>query len=80
MTLALLLAAHTAGAAPLRVDISANHRADMRTMGWENWRPDDGKLRRSFGNLTVTLRPLTKAGSLSLSGRKALDERLCIPL
>ena len=32
-----MLAVVPTGAAPLRVDINTEGRADMRTVGWENW-------------------------------------------
>ena len=43
------LALASTGAAPLRVDINSEARADMRTPGWENWQPSDGNMSQSFG-------------------------------
>mgnify|MGYP000209318881 CR=1 FL=1 len=59
-------------ASPLRVDINSEGRSDMRTIAWENWRPVEGQMSRSFGNITVTLRTGENGGSISLSGKKAL--------
>ncbi|HOL31363.1 MAG TPA: hypothetical protein PK052_05215 [Anaerohalosphaeraceae bacterium] len=55
---------------PLRVDINCDSRQDMRTEGWENWCPAGGDMKRSFGNLTVSLR--APSGSIELSGNKSL--------
>lgn len=61
-----------AAAAPLRVDINSQSRADMRTEGWENWIPSNANMVRSFGNVTVTIRPASKEGMLRTTGFKAL--------
>lgn len=70
----LLLAVASAGstADSLRVDINSEGRADMRTIGWENWRPSGGEMSRSFGEVTVTLRAGGEGGSLRLSGNKKM--------
>jgi len=70
LTAAPLLAAVPTGAVPLRVDINSAGRADMRTVGWENWQPAEGDMSQSFGELTVTLR--SGGGSVSLVGNKAI--------
>ena len=67
-----LLAVVPAGRAPLRVDINSEGRADMRTVGWENWRPSLDELSRTFGDVTVTLRAGGDGGSISFRGRKTL--------
>jgi hypothetical protein len=61
-----------AGAEPLRVDINSENRADMRTVGWENWRPSGDEMSRSFGDVTVTLRASGNGGSVRLFGSKPL--------
>lgn len=66
------LVAVPAGAATLRVDINSEGRADMRTVGWENWQPSGGDMSQSFGNVTVTLRAGSDGGSVSFSGNKAI--------
>ncbi len=69
-------AAETATAAsdatPLRVDINADGRADMRTIGWENWQPSGEIMSQSFGDVTVTLRAGGDSGSIRLVGDKAI--------
>lgn len=70
LTAIFLWSAVPASAASLRVDINSEGRADMRTVGWENWRPS-GDMSRSFGDVTVTLRA-GDGGSLGLSGSKAI--------
>ena len=73
LTAAPLLAAVPTGATPLRVDINSEDRADMRTVGWENWRPSrGGDMSQSFGGVTVTLHAGGDGGSISLSGKKAI--------
>jgi len=72
LTAAPLLAAVPTGATPLRVDINSEGRADMRTVGWENWQPSGGDMSQSFGELTVTLRAGGDGGSISLSGKKTI--------
>ncbi len=72
LTVPPLLAAVSTGATPLRVDINSEGRADMRTVGWENWQPAADDMSQSFGELTVTLRAGSDGGSISLSGNKAL--------
>jgi len=57
---------------PLRVDINSEGRADMRTTGWENWRPSEGDMSQSFGDVTVTLRARGQHGSIRLAGNKTL--------
>ena len=69
---ASLLAAIPASAARLRVDINSENRADMCTVGWENWRPSGGDMSQSFGDVTVTLRAGSNGGSIRLSGNKSL--------
>jgi len=69
---ASLLAATPGSPAPLRVDINSEDRADMRTVGWENWRPSSDDMSRSFDDVTVTLRAGGNGGSIRLSGHKSL--------
>lgn len=57
---------------PLRVDINADNRADMRTDGWENWLASENNAKRSFGNLTVSLRSGNERGRISLVGDKSI--------
>ena len=71
LTAGPLLAAVPTGATPLRVDINSEGRADMRTIGWENWRPSGGDMSQSFGELNITLRA-GDGGSVKLVGKKAL--------
>jgi hypothetical protein len=65
----------TAFAAPLRVDINDSEgRADMRSVGWENWRFDKGaaegiSTKKTFGDITATLSP-GAGGSLGFPGNK----------
>jgi cellulose-binding protein len=66
------LATVPTGAAPLRVDINSEERADMRTVGWENWQPSGGDMSQSFSDVTVTLCAGGNGGSVSLSGNKRL--------
>jgi hypothetical protein len=68
----VLLLAGFARATPLRVDINSEDRADMRTEGWENWRPSPGEMEQSFGDLTVILRPAGDADSVKTIGIKGL--------
>lgn len=72
MVLATMLGAVETGATPLRVDINAGSRADMRTVGWENWRPEEGNMSRSFDGVRVTLRAGADGGAIVLSGNKRL--------
>ena len=44
LTAVSLLATVPAGATPLRIDINSEGRADMRTVGWENWQPSGGNM------------------------------------
>lgn len=67
-----LKAAVPTSVTPLRVDINSEDRADMRTVGWDNWRPSGGDMIRSFGDVTVTLRAGGEGGSVGLSGKKSL--------
>jgi hypothetical protein len=60
------------GSTPLRVDINADGRADMRTLGWDNWRPSVDRMRQSFGDITVTLSPSSDQGTISLKANKAM--------
>ncbi|MCE5184860.1 MAG: hypothetical protein LLF76_01900 [Planctomycetaceae bacterium] len=69
-TISLWMAAR-ANELPLRVDINADARADMRTIGWENWQPSADAMSRSFDGVTVTLRA-GEGGSLGLAGNKSL--------
>ena len=71
-TLLLFVGALFADAAPLRVDINSEGRSDMRTVGWENWKPSDDNWSQTFGDVTVTLRASSDDGSLSLKGSKAI--------
>ena len=57
---------------PLRVDINSEGRRDMRTVGWNNWRPTDGSMRQSFGDITVSLRASGAGGEVGLKGSKAI--------
>jgi hypothetical protein len=57
---------------PIRVDINSEDRADMRTVGWENWRPSGSDMSQSFDDVTVTLRAGRDDGSISLKGNKSL--------
>ena len=61
--------------APLRVDINSEGRADMRTVGWENWQPLVGDMSQSFGTVTVTLRAGENGGTIRLFGKKAMVVR-----
>lgn len=70
--LLLLVGVILADAAPLRVDINADERSDMRTLGWENWRPSGGDWSQTFGEVTAILRASSDAGTLSLKGNKAI--------
>ena len=72
LTAVSLLATVPAGATPLRIDINSEGRADMRTVGWENWQPSGGNMSQSFGGVIVTLRAGGNGGSVSLSGSKAI--------
>jgi len=72
LTAASLLATAPTGAAPLRVDINSEGRADMRTVGWDNWQRSGGDMSQSFGDVTVTLRAGENGGSVSLSGNKGI--------
>jgi hypothetical protein len=54
------------------VDINSEGRSDMRTVGWENWRPSGDDMSRSFGGVTVTLRAGDNGRSVRLSGNKSL--------
>ena len=56
----------------MRVDINSEGRADMRTVGWENWQPLVGDMNQSFGTVTVTLRAGENGGIIRLSGKKAI--------
>lgn len=57
---------------PLYVDINSEGRGDMRTVGWENWQPNENALSRSFGNVTVSLRAGQDNGSISIKGNKSI--------
>jgi hypothetical protein len=72
VTAAPLLCALPANSAPLRIDINSDNRADMRTAGWENWRPSSDNLSQTFANLTSTLRAGNDGGSVQLKGSKLL--------
>jgi len=74
LVFALLIIGYScpASAGSLRVDINSEDRADMRTVGWENWRPSGDDMSRSFGDVTVTLRAGGNGGSVRLSGHKSL--------
>lgn len=67
-----LLAQLPPGSNSLRVDINADDRADMRTVGWENWFASEGNHERSFGNLTVSLRCGNDNESIRLVSDKAM--------
>jgi len=57
---------------PLRVDINANGRSDMRTEGWQNWFPSsDETLSQRFGDIKVTLKPGDPEKPVQLFGNKA---------
>jgi hypothetical protein len=56
-------------AGPLHVDINSANRADMRTVGWENWQPTGGEMSRSFDDVTVIL-TAGAGGSIGLFGNK----------
>ena len=69
---ALLVTANLAGQSPLRVDINANGRSDMRTEGWQNWLPSgEGSLSQDFGGIKVTLKSGDPAKPVQLFGNKA---------
>ena len=68
----IAIAAISSGANPLRVDINSTTRADMCTVGWENWLPQGDIFSQSFGDVTVTLRAGGKDGAIGLSGKKSL--------
>ncbi len=72
LTAASLLAATLASAAPLRVDVNSEDRADMCTVGWENWRPSERDMSQSFSDVSVALRAGGNGGSARLSGNKSL--------
>ncbi len=55
----------------LRVDITADGRSDMRTKGWENWRPAQSDWKQTFGGIDVALRA-TDGGTLKTINNKAL--------
>ncbi len=57
---------------PLRVDINAEGRSDMRTIGWENWQPAVDNLSHTFGNVSVSLHATGDEASVRLVGKKAL--------
>ena len=67
----LLHAAAPAGQ-PLRVDINSEGRGDMRTVGWQNWRPTGEAMRRTFGDITVSLRASGAGSQIGLHGSKAI--------
>ena len=68
LVFAILIVGHQcpASAGPLRVDINSEDRADMRTIGWENWHPSGDDMSRSFGDVTVTLRAGGNGGLVRL--------------
>lgn len=75
MTVVSLMAFHVsvsvvgAGrAVPLRVDINANTRSDMKTPGWDNWFPGSGPMIYRSGS--VTIRFESESGETSLWGDK----------
>lgn len=67
-----LLHADAPTSEPLRVDINSEGRRDMRTIGWQNWRPTDGAMRRSFGDISVSLRAVGAGGEIGVKGSKAI--------
>lgn len=62
----------TQATTPLQVDINSENRADMRTEGWENWRPSEETAKQTFGDITVIIRPGGAGNSLRITGSKAL--------
>ena len=52
---ALLVPVVPAPAAPLRVDLNTDYRADMNTYGWENWMLGGNQPKASFGEITASL-------------------------
>ena len=73
--LALSLVPHLiccARASSLRVDLNANNRSDMRTEGWENWQPASTGMKKTFGDVTIAIRPGDDTASLNAVGVKAL--------
>ena len=68
--IALSLPSLAAFATPIRVDLNANDRADMRTPGWQNWIPSPDDTTRTYGDVKVSLRGLE--GPIRLSGKKSL--------
>jgi hypothetical protein len=68
----VLLLAAPMRAESLRVDINSEGRADLRTVGWQNWRPSGDLLSQSFGGVTVSLRSAGAGSSLRLRGKKSI--------
>lgn len=66
----IAIAAISSGANPLRVDINSTTRADMCTVGWENWLPQGDVFSRPFGDVTVSL-SAGGGGAVKLSGSKS---------
>ncbi len=56
----------------LYVDINSEDRQDMRSVGWENWRPSGRDMSQSFGDIIVSLRSGGSNGSIGLTGKKSL--------
>ena len=72
VTFILFFVAGVLNAEPMRVDINSEGRSDMRTVGWENWRPSEGGMSQSFGDVTITLRAGSDGGAIGFEGSKAV--------
>ena len=57
---------------PLKVDINSEGRSDMKTYGWEKWRPDSNSPVGSFGDIQVEISGGHPDDRLELKGNKAL--------
>jgi len=67
-----LSALNLSAQSPLRVDINANGRSDMRTEGWQNWLPSgEGTFLQNFAGIKVTLRSGDSARPIRLFSNKA---------
>ena len=57
---------------PLKVDINSEGRSDMKTYGWENWRPDSNSPVGTFGDIQVEISGGHPDDKLLIKGNKAL--------